>query len=146
MREISKDQNDMHRYDDMLDHAHHVSSYHHPMPVENRAAQFKPFAALNGYDEAIVETARTTDEKRELSEEQKAVLDAVLSEAEERLPEHPEVLVLVFHKDEKKQGGREQWQRMRLKSIDPVNRILKGEDRTSIAMDDIMEMKLITKE
>ena len=34
-----------------------------PMPVSDRAAQFSPFAALVGYDDAVDETARLTDSK-----------------------------------------------------------------------------------
>lgn len=35
-----------------------VSDKHTPMPVEDRAAQFAPFAALTGYESAIDRTAR----------------------------------------------------------------------------------------
>ena len=63
-----------HRYDDMIDLPHHVSEKHPQMPMLDRAAQFSPFAALTGYDAAIVETARQTDQKRELTEEQKQVI------------------------------------------------------------------------
>lgn len=40
-------------YDDIINHPHHVSKRHPQMPLENRAAQFAPFAALTGYEEAI---------------------------------------------------------------------------------------------
>lgn len=40
-------------YDDIINHSHHVSKRHPQMPLENRAAQFAPFAALTGYEEAI---------------------------------------------------------------------------------------------
>ena len=57
-----------HEYDDIIDLPHHVSAERPHMPMTDRAAQFSPFAALTGYDAAIVETARLTDEKRELRE------------------------------------------------------------------------------
>ena len=44
-----------------------------------RAAQFAPFAALNGYEEAVAETARLTDKKTVLDEYQKAELNAKLT-------------------------------------------------------------------
>ena len=67
------------KYKDMLYMERPVSKRHTPMSLENRAAQFAPFAALTGYDEAVEETARLTTEKIELSEEKKAELDLALS-------------------------------------------------------------------
>ena len=52
------DRTEMFEYEDIVDLPHHVSRRHPPMPLLNRAAQFAPFAALTGYDEAIEETAR----------------------------------------------------------------------------------------
>lgn len=46
------------KYDDIIGLPHHVSKKRKPMPTENRAAQFAPFAALTGHEEAISETAR----------------------------------------------------------------------------------------
>ena len=42
-------------YDDIINLPHHVSSHHPPMSMMARAAQFAPFAALTGYNEAIRE-------------------------------------------------------------------------------------------
>ena len=50
------------QYEDIVDLPHHVSKKHPAMSPEKRAAQFAPFAALTGYDAAIAETARRTDE------------------------------------------------------------------------------------
>ena len=47
-----------HKYDDIIDLPHHISPRHPQMPLENRAAQFSPFAALTGFEEAISETER----------------------------------------------------------------------------------------
>ena len=43
----------MGNYDDIIHLPHHVSKRHPQMPMWNRAAQFAPFAALTGYEEAI---------------------------------------------------------------------------------------------
>ena len=40
----------MSRYEDIINLPHHVSKNRRPMPMENRAAQFAPFAALVGYE------------------------------------------------------------------------------------------------
>lgn len=54
-----------HRYDDIINLPHPISRIHPPMPIEARAAQFMPFAALTGHAEAIRETARRHMEKWE---------------------------------------------------------------------------------
>ena len=64
----------MSEYDDIID-LPRPKPAHEPMPMSDRAAQFSPFAALTGYDDAIDETARLTDERIELTEEQRAALD-----------------------------------------------------------------------
>ena len=50
------------RYDEIMGLPHHVSKTRPQMPMSDRAAQFAPFAALTGYDSAIKETGRLTDE------------------------------------------------------------------------------------
>ena len=67
-----------HRYDDIIDLPHHVSETHPHMSLIDHAAQFSPFAALTGYDAAIIDTARPTDVRRELSEEQKQIISKQL--------------------------------------------------------------------
>lgn len=75
------------------------------MPMEKRAAQFSPFAAVSGHDEAIYETARLTDEQLELSEDEIAVIDEKLQWLREHIKEQPEITVTYFQPDEKKNGG-----------------------------------------
>ena len=41
-----------------------------PMSISDRAAQFSPFAALVGYDDAVAETARLTDSRLALTEDE----------------------------------------------------------------------------
>ena len=72
-----QDQNN-HKYDDIIHLEHPVSKTHPQMSLYDRAAQFAPFAALTGHAAAIRETARRTDEKRVLSDE-------VLEELNEKL-------------------------------------------------------------
>ena len=59
---------DEHRYDDIIHLPHHQSAERAHMSLHDRAAQFAPFAALSGHEEAIEETARLTDEKITLDE------------------------------------------------------------------------------
>lgn len=50
------------KYDDIINLPHHISSKHPQMDVEARAAQFAPFSALSGYEEAIEKATRLVNE------------------------------------------------------------------------------------
>ncbi len=78
----------------------------HPMSMHDRAAQFSPFAALVGYDDAVAETARLTDSRAELTEDEMSELNANLNRLLDSLDEQPEISVTYFVPDEKKSGGR----------------------------------------
>lgn len=93
------------KYDDIINLPHHVSSRHPQMPMMNRAAQFSPFAALTGYDDAVRETARLTDEKIELDEYEKEELDRKIQWIGSHLDEHIPVSITYFQPDDKKAGG-----------------------------------------
>lgn len=92
-------------YDDILNLPHHTSTVQPAMPMQNRAAQFAPFAALVGYDALIRETARLTDQKVELDESVKAELNEKLRLLLELLPQQPEVTITYFQPDSRKAGG-----------------------------------------
>ena len=51
------------KYKDMLRLPHPVSATHPRMSLQDRAAQFSPFAALTGHGAAIAETSRVTQEE-----------------------------------------------------------------------------------
>jgi len=78
----------------------------HPMSKHDRAAQFSPFAALVGYDDAVAETARMTDSKAELTEDEMSELNANLNRLLDSLDERPQISVTYFVPDEKKSGGK----------------------------------------
>ena len=96
---------EQHKYDDIINLSHHVSSRHPQMPMMNRAAQFSPFAALTGYEDAVRETARLTDEKIELDEYEKEELDRKIQWIGSHLDEHIPVSITYFQPDDKKAGG-----------------------------------------
>ena len=70
----------MGKYDDIIDLPHHVSKVHPQMSIWDRSAQFAPFAALTGHEEAIAETARLTKEWHEPDEDKKRELDEKMNE------------------------------------------------------------------
>ena len=78
----------------------------HPMSMSDRAAQFSPFAALVGYDDAVAETARLVDSRDELTEDEISELNANLNRLLDSLDEQPEISVTYFVPDEKKSGGK----------------------------------------
>ena len=96
----------MRNYDDIINLSR--PQYHDlpPMSIHDRAAQFSPFAALVGYDAAVEETARLTDSRREMEEDEINELNRQLSELNKRLSERPRIRVTYFIRDRKKEGGR----------------------------------------
>lgn len=58
----------MNQYEDILYLPHPTSKTHPRMGARERAAQFSPFAALTGYEDAIQEMERLTEGRRELSQ------------------------------------------------------------------------------
>lgn len=129
------------RYDDIIDLPHPVSARHPHMPVSDRAAQFAPFAALTGYDAAIRETARLTDQKVEQTEEAKALLDRKQQLLLESARTHPEVTVTYFKADPHKSGGAYVSVTGHFRSIDPIKRQLVLTDKTCIPLDDIFKLE-----
>ena len=95
----------MSRYDDIINLPHHVSPTHQRMSMYDRAAQFAPFVALVGYDDAVAKTARLTESRPELDEQEQRELNARLCELADHIQEHPEVRVRYFVPDERKSGG-----------------------------------------
>lgn len=128
------------KYDDIIDLPHPTSKRFPRMPLEERAAQFSPFAALTGYDAVIRETARLTDNRVELDEYRRQELDAALRDLAARIDARPEVLVTYFLPDTRKEGGEYVHVCGRLKKIDPFTRSLVLVDNTVIPIDDILEL------
>ena len=130
-------------YADIIDLPHHVSKRHPQMPMEKRAAQFSPFAAMVGHDAAIRETARLTEEQLDLSEDEKAVIDGKLQMIQAHIKEQPEVTVTYFQPDEKKSGGAYVTITGSARRIDEVERILNLADGTVIPLMDIVAVQSV---
>lgn len=92
-------------YEDIIHLPHPTSKRHPRMTMINRAAQFSPFAALTGYDDAVKETARLTTSRIELDEYEKAELDGRLQMLREDIGNDKEVAFTYFVPDERKEGG-----------------------------------------
>lgn len=129
------------RYADIINLPHHVSSKHPQMSISDRAAQFSPFAALTGHEEAIKETARLTDERIELDEDRKHRLNEKLQTILRTNEKYPKVSVLYFVPDTKKTGGSYARYTGRIKKIDEYEKILVMTDGTKIEIDQIYEIE-----
>ena len=92
-------------YDDSINLPQHVSATRPQMSMIDRAAQFSPFAALTGYDAAIKETGRLTDEKIEMDEGALNILNMKFQILVDSLDDEPEVTFTYFKPDERKAGG-----------------------------------------
>lgn len=115
---------------------------HHPrMSLENRAAQFAPFAALSGYGEAVAETGRLTEERIELTADSLQEIQKKMHLLLQHAAEHPQVTTVFFAEDERKQGGRYEKTGGRTAAVDPEERILVFEDGRRIRMEDIVRLE-----
>ncbi|NEG96480.1 hypothetical protein GFD17_06905 [Bifidobacterium sp. SMB2] len=129
-----------HRYDDIIDRPHHRSSTRPHMPLRKRAAQFMPFAALSGYDAIIMETARQTQQRVELGDDERQVLDERLRHIVEHASDHPQVSVTFFMPDPRKDGGVYVTVGDTLRRIDTVHRLLILGNGQTIALQDIVDI------
>ena len=125
-------------YDDIIGLPHPTSERHPRMPMANRAAQFSPFAALTGYDAAVKETARLTDAKVDLTEEEEARLDAKL----QLLAPGESVSITYFRPDGRKQGGAYVTVSGEVKRIDSCAREVSLANGQKIFVDDIIGIRL----
>lgn len=132
----------MGKYDDIINLPHHVSTARHHMSMQERAAQFQPFRALTGYEAALGETARLTEDRIELTEDEKALLDAKLQKLADQIASHPLVTVTFFQPDKKKTGGAYVATTGQLKKIDDFEGtlVLLGGER--IVIEDILDIQI----
>ena len=128
-------------FDDIINLPHHVSATRPQMPLINRAAQFSSFAALTGYDSAIRETARLTDDRIELGDSSIAELDMKLSILTSEIDNRPEITVTYFIKDAKKSGGAYDTITGAIKRIDEHERAILLVDGRKIIIDDVLEIE-----
>lgn len=84
---------------------HPVSASRPRMPLQDRAAQFSPFAALTGYDAALKETARLTDRFIELEEDRKQEINLQIGYLQQHISEPITVRITYFEPDARKEGG-----------------------------------------
>lgn len=132
----------MNKYKDIINLPHHVSKTRKPMSLYNRAAQFAPFAALTGYDDAIKETARLTEERIELSDELKNMLNQKIKLIIENIKLQPEVAITYYVPDNKKSGGVYKTISGNVKRIDEVEKCIIFTNKLKIKVSDMLNIVL----
>ena len=130
------------KYGDIINLPHHVSSTRPQMSMIDRAAQFSPFAALTGYDAAIKETGRLTDEKIEMDEEALNILNMKFQVLVDSMDDEPEVTFTYFKPDERKAGGAYLTASGVVKKIDDFERMIVMRNGTKIPMDDVLDFDI----
>lgn len=128
-------------YEDIINLPHHVSPKRPQMSMQDRAAQFSPFAALTSYKDAIKETGRLTDVKIELSDEDRELLDQKQQYLQEHIGDRPEITITYFVPDEKKSGGAYISISGRMKRVDEYARQFVLTDGKKIPLDDIIDIR-----
>lgn len=132
---------DIHKYDDIINLPHHVSSTRPHMSIEERAAQFSPFAALTGHEDAIKETARQTEREIILDENELEILDEKLKAILSDKSDNKNIKVVYYIPDENKNGGKYVECSGRVKKMDEYRHVLVMEDGTEINVGRIADIQ-----
>ncbi len=127
-------------YKDIIHLPHPTSTTRPRMSVYNRAAQFSPFAALTGYEDAVKETARFTNDKAELDEYQIAIINHKLNIALEKKSSNPVLNITFFKPDNRKRGGEYITVTGVIKRIDEVSHSVVFTDGTTILINLIYDI------
>ena len=135
------DSNTKSPYEDIINLPHHQSEVHPHMSMRNRAAQFAPFAALTGYEEAVNETSRYTEERIELDENEKQLLNEKLEIADEMSGSGVSFTFTYFVPDTRKSGGAYVEHSGEVKKIDPLEGLVLLTDHTAIILNDIIKIE-----
>ena len=131
----------MGEYDDLIYLPHPVSRKHPPMSAMDRAAQFSPFSALTGYEAVLREAGRLTDNRAELSEYSRDILDQKQKILLDAAPTYPEITITYFIPDRRRQGGAYGTLKGNLKKIDLARRVIILLDGTEVSLDDVADIQ-----
>ena len=130
----------MKKYDDIINLEYKKSTARKQMSVLDRAAQFAPFAALTGHDEAIRETARLTKRKIHLDEYEIEELNRKICELKEKEEENQDICVTYFVPDLKKDGGEYVQKHGVLKRVLDTEQKIVFTDGSVIGIENIIEI------
>lgn len=130
----------MNKYEDIINMEHYEPKKHMRMGMTNRAAQFAPFAALTGYEDAVRETGRITEKRIILSEDEIEVVNAKIKMIKENINNQVKVKITYFVADCYKDGGNYEIIEGVVKRIDEGRQVIILKDKKEIKMSDIIEI------
>lgn len=133
----------MGKYDDIIYLKHHQSNNRPHMSIHDRAAQFAPFAALTGYMEEVEETARVTDDKIQLDDNEIALINQTLQYISDNINENIELIITHFVPDKHKEGGAYVDKLCSIKKIDEINKTICLYDDEIIKLDNVISISFI---
>lgn len=129
------------KYDDIINLSHHVSANRPHMSMIDRAAQFSPFAALTGYEDAVKETERLTEQKISLNETEINLLNDKLNFIQENIKSQPTVSITFFIPDNIKNGGSYSTVIGTIKRLDTYEKAVIMTDGNVIPVEDILKIE-----
>lgn len=129
------------KYDDIINLTYNKSDKRPHMSNYDRAAQFSPFSALTGHDLAIRETARITDEKKDLDDSQKEQINRKINYIQEHIKDNPQIVVTYFLHDKYKNGGKYVKLKGKVKMIDEYQKVIKMVDNKIVSIEDIFDIE-----
>ena len=130
------------QYNDIINMPHHVSENRPQMPRRHRAAQFAPFSALSGYEDSLDESARRTDSKAELCDDDAAELNEKTRLLGARIASEPYCEVTYFVPDKHKSGGKYVTVSGNVRFIEEASRQMVFCGGLRIPLDDIIGISL----
>ena len=128
-------------YEDIINLPHYEPKNHKRMSIESRSAQFAPFSALVGYEDEIKETSRLTNERIEIDDGLKSILNNKLNLINKNIKDKPLITFTYFVYDTKKSGGEYIKLTGNVKRIDESNNIVILYDNTKIPIKEIIDIK-----
>ena len=130
------------KYKAIINLPHYQSKKRPHMSLYDRAAQFGSFDALTGHSEAISETARLTDKKLELNEEQINDLNNKVNVICNNILSKPKVTITYFVPDERKSGGMYVTEDCVVKKVNLNDKTFTTIENKLINIEDIWEIQI----
>lgn len=127
-------------YEDIINLQHHVSTKHPHMSLEERSAQFAPFSALTGYEDCVEEAARLTDDRIDIGEDAREILNKKIANIIKIIDKKQKIKVTYFIPDDKKSGGKYTTIEKKIKNIDQINQELILINGPKIKLHDIIDI------